>query len=207
MGQTERLKLSNDNKNEEDDEYECQICNANLYVSLLADMEEETTYCLTHGIEHLTGHKELLKNCKLMYTHTRDELKEIIRKLQDRLDEEEYAEEPKDDNSPPNDDEVDDAIEEEDDVEDDDLKPRERSLPSYIKKPKPIISSESEEVVDELKDQETFEALISEDDEVVRPPSKRKQPKILQPKIQTKIKPKGEGLNSQNCKTKDKKGC
>merc|ERR1711874_524440 len=143
-------------------------------------MEEETTYCLTHGIEHLTGHKELLKNCKLMYTHTRDELKEIIRKLQDRLDEEEYAEEPKDDNSPPNDDEV----------EDDDLKPRERSLPSYIKKPKPIISSESEdededeieeeveEVVDELKDQETFEALISEDDEVVRPPSKRKQPKI-----------------------------
>merc|ERR1711874_774962 len=149
MGQTERLKLSNDNKNEEDDEYECQICNANLYVSLLADMEEETTYCLTHGIEHLTGHKELMKNCKLMYTHTRDEIKEIIRKLQDRLDEEEYAEEPKDDNSPPNDDEVDDAIEE-----------------------------EVEEVVDELKDQETFEALISEVDEVVRPPSKRKQPKI-----------------------------
>merc|ERR1711913_174565 len=40
------------------------------------------------------------------------------------------------------------------------------------------IEEEVEEVVDELKDQETFEALISEDDEVVRPPSKRKQPKI-----------------------------
>ena len=27
-----------------------------------------------------------------MYTHTRDEIKEIIKKLQDRLDDEDYAE-------------------------------------------------------------------------------------------------------------------
>ena len=38
LKQTERLKLSNENKNEEDDEYECQICNANLYVSLVRNV-------------------------------------------------------------------------------------------------------------------------------------------------------------------------
>ena len=38
LKQTERLKLANDNKNEEDDEYECQICNANLYVSLVSNI-------------------------------------------------------------------------------------------------------------------------------------------------------------------------
>ena len=87
---------------------------------------------------------------------------------------------------------IEDVEEDEEEIEDDDLKPRERSLPSYIKKPKPIISSESEdededdieeeeeEEVDVKDQQETFEALslIDEDDEVVRPPSKRKQPKI-----------------------------
>ncbi len=85
------------------------------------------------------------------------------------------------------------------------LKPRQRSLPSYIKKEKPIISSESSEDDDDddddtgdkksqrgkddddsfpdIPDEEdddipVLEALFDEDDEVIRPSLKRTQPRI-----------------------------
>ncbi len=84
------------------------------------------------------------------------------------------------------------------------LKPRQRSLPSYIKKEKPIISSESSEdddddddgdkdkksrlgkddddsfpdIPDEEDDIPVLEALFDEDDEVIRPSLKRTHPRI-----------------------------
>ena len=81
------------------------------------------------------------------------------------------------------------------------LKPRQRSLPSYIKKEKPIISSESDDDEDEDDDNKAaattgkddefpdipddedddipvLEALFDEDDEVIRPSLKRTKPKI-----------------------------
>jgi hypothetical protein len=84
------------------------------------------------------------------------------------------------------------------------LKPRQRSLPSYIKKEKPIISSESSEDDDDddddkdkksqlgkddddsfpdIPDEEdddipVLEALFDEDDEVIRPSLKRTHPRI-----------------------------
>merc|ERR1739838_1267839 len=83
---SERLSLENDSsKEEEDDEYECQVCNANLFVSLIANVEEESTYCLTHGIEIISENKQLVKNCKLLYTHTLEEIREILKKLEERL--------------------------------------------------------------------------------------------------------------------------
>merc|ERR1712113_509244 len=90
-------------------------------------------------------------------------------------------------------------VEDSDYVDEQNLKPRDRALPSYIKKEKkPMISSESEDEEEENKEAESEDsgpkitaddyleddvdpaviaALFAEDDEVVRPSVKRKAPK------------------------------
>jgi len=197
---SERLSLENDSsKEEEDDEYECHVCNANLFVSLIANVDEENTYCLAHGIEYITENKQMVKSCKMLYTHTLEEIKEVLKKLEERLNNAIYIDEPEEDIPLREDDVVD--VEEEDYVDEDDIKQRERAIPSYIKKEKkPLISSESEdndEEEEEAQDEgpqigagdflEDFpddvdlpviEALFGEDDEIVRPSSKRKAPRV-----------------------------
>jgi len=197
---SERLSLENDSsKEEEDDEYECHVCNANLFVSLIANVDEENTYCLAHGIEFITENKHLVKSCKMLYTHTLEEIKEILKKLVDRLNNAIYIDEPEED-IPLREDDVAD-VEEEDYVDEEDIKQRERAIPSYIKKEKkPLISSESEDNDDEEEEAQdegpqigagdfledfpddvdlpVIEALFGEDDEIVRPSSKRKAPRV-----------------------------
>merc|ERR1712060_346552 len=130
---------------------------------------------------------------------TLEEIKEILKKLADRLNNAIYIDEPEEDVPLREDDVVD--VEEEDYVDEEDIKQRERAIPSYIKKEKkPLISSESEdndEEEEEAQDEgpqigagdflEDFpddvdlpviEALFGEDDEIVRPSSKRKAPRV-----------------------------
>merc|ERR1712130_1088556 len=195
---SERLSLENDSsKEEEDDEYECHVCNANLFVSLIANVDEENTYCLAHGIEYITENKQMVKSCKMLYTHTLEEIKEVLKKLEERLNNAIYIDEPEEDIPLREDDVVD--VEEEDYVDEDDIKQRERAIPSYIKKEKkPLISSESEDNEEEEAQDEgpqigagdfledfpddvdlpVIEALFGEDDEIVRPSSKRKAPRV-----------------------------
>ncbi|CAB4067811.1 JARID2 [Lepeophtheirus salmonis] len=50
----EKEKQSNQEEDqEEEDEYECESCSANLYVSFIYDIKEDSYYCLDHGIECL----------------------------------------------------------------------------------------------------------------------------------------------------------
>merc|ERR1711915_286685 len=159
---SERLSLENDSsKEEEDDEYECQVCNANLFVSLIANVEEESTFCLTHGIEYITENKDVMKNCKLLYTHTLEEIREILRKLEDRLLNAKYIDEPEEDIPLREDDVID--IEEEEQVEDEG----------------PQIGADDflEDFPDDV-DLPVIEALFGDDDEIVRPSSKRKAPRV-----------------------------
>merc|ERR1719193_1085593 len=125
----ERLRV--ERKGEEDDEYECQICNANLYLSLIANEDEEATFCLTHGLEHIKSNKKRLRQSKFMYTYSKDELKEVLANLNKRLATGDFMQEP-----------VMDAPLK---SEEEEIQPRERSLPSYIKKELPLISSESDD--------------------------------------------------------------
>merc|ERR1719189_424433 len=82
----ERLKLENKSSADgEDDEYECYVCNANLYVSLVANENEEVTYCLPHGLEYVKENKSKVKHCKILYTHTMEEIRDILKKVEDRL--------------------------------------------------------------------------------------------------------------------------
>jgi hypothetical protein len=181
----------------EDEEYECYVCNANLYVALLANEKEEVTYCLPHGLEYIKENKNQIRHCKLLYTHTIEEIKDILSKVTQRLKTKNYTEE-HDEDIPIKEEDIED-YEEEDYVDQEDLKPRERAMPSYIKKEKkPALSSESE-VEDEDTEEAEVEnnspkiteddylgddidpaviaALFAEADEVVRPSAKRKAPK------------------------------
>ncbi|KAK7790558.1 hypothetical protein R5R35_013074 [Gryllus longicercus] len=71
---------------EEEGDYECEICRANLFVSLVTNSHEEGVYCLPHAIELLTKKRHHLKYCKLMYTYDQVELNELIQKLQDKIE-------------------------------------------------------------------------------------------------------------------------
>merc|ERR1712096_195930 len=88
-------------------------------------------------------------------------------------------------------------VEDDDYVDEDEIKPRERAIPSYIKKEKkPLISSESEDDEEEEPvegglhigagdfledfpddDLPVIEALFGENDEIIRPTTKRKAPR------------------------------
>ncbi|XP_047114096.1 uncharacterized protein LOC124794633 [Schistocerca piceifrons] len=87
---SERLPLPEKKKyrpaREEDGDYECEICRANLFVSLVTNSHEEGVYCLPHAIDLLTKKRHHLKYCKLMYTYDQSELHELVQKLQDRID-------------------------------------------------------------------------------------------------------------------------
>jgi len=72
----------------------------------------------------------------MLYTHTLEEIKEILKKLADRLNNAIYIDEPEEDIPLREDDVVD--VEEEDYVDEEDIKQRERAIPSYIKKEKKI---------------------------------------------------------------------
>ncbi|XP_055603407.1 microtubule-associated protein futsch isoform X2 [Uranotaenia lowii] len=77
------------------EEFECDICRANLYLSLVrvkiisddddAVDEEERIYCLKHAIKFVTESRLPAKFCKLAYTYSLDDIEELLRKLQDRI--------------------------------------------------------------------------------------------------------------------------
>nr|CAD7432383.1 unnamed protein product [Timema monikensis] len=61
---------------DEEGDYECEICRANLFVSLVTNSHEEGVYCLPHAIQLLTNKRHHLKYCKLMYTY--DEINQFL---------------------------------------------------------------------------------------------------------------------------------
>merc|ERR1719410_953326 len=152
---SERLQLENkSSKDAEDEEYECYVCNANLYVSLVGNEQDEVTYCLPHGLEYIKENKNKIRHCKLLYTHTIEEIKDILSKVTQRLKTKNYTEE-HDEDIPIKEEDIED-FEDEDYVDQEELKPRERAMPSYIKKEKkPALSSESE-----VEDEDTEEVEV-----------------------------------------------
>ncbi|CAH0386856.1 unnamed protein product [Bemisia tabaci] len=85
---TERLPRNNKKRLQvdEDEDYECEICHANLFISLVSNSFEEVNYCLCHGIELLSKKRNHLKYCKLKYAYSEEELEEIIVKLNERIE-------------------------------------------------------------------------------------------------------------------------
>merc|ERR1711981_595410 len=83
---SERITLKT-KKQEEDDEYECETCSADLYVSFLCDIKEDAYFCPEHALQYLQERKMAQRrNCKLYYTHSKEEISAIIKNVNQRLE-------------------------------------------------------------------------------------------------------------------------
>ncbi|KAL2749937.1 serine-rich adhesin for platelets isoform X2 [Vespula maculifrons] len=71
---------------EDDGDFECETCRANLFVSLVNNSQDDSVYCLVHALQLLTKNKSILKSCTLMYTYSEIELDELIHKLEDKIE-------------------------------------------------------------------------------------------------------------------------
>jgi len=94
---TERLALKNRKSQQEEDEYECETCSANLYVSFVCDVKEDQYYCLDCAVKYLQSKKaSQRKHCKLLYTHSKEEISAIIKDVNQRLDDDSSSDEDSD---------------------------------------------------------------------------------------------------------------
>ncbi|KAJ9590136.1 hypothetical protein L9F63_016748, partial [Diploptera punctata] len=66
---------------EEEGDYECEMCRANLFVSLVTNSHEEGVYCLPHAVQLLTKKRHHLKYCKLMYTYDQNNVEKFYQKM------------------------------------------------------------------------------------------------------------------------------
>ncbi|KYN00880.1 PREDICTED: uncharacterized protein LOC108775535 [Cyphomyrmex costatus] len=71
---------------EDDGDFECETCRANLFVSLVNNSRDDSVYCLPHALHLINCKKQVLKHCTLMYTYDEDELDELIHKLENRIE-------------------------------------------------------------------------------------------------------------------------
>ncbi|XP_055532330.1 titin homolog [Wyeomyia smithii] len=87
-------KIESKKKTASLEEFECDICRANLYLSLIrvkiiSDDEsvddEDRIYCLKHGIKFLSDSRLPAKFCQLAYTYSLEDIEDLLRKLQDRV--------------------------------------------------------------------------------------------------------------------------
>lgn len=70
----ERLPLPDSGKGKKgkkvkEEDFECETCRANLFVSLVNNSQDDSVYCLPHALHLITCKKQVLKHCTLMYTY------------------------------------------------------------------------------------------------------------------------------------------
>ena len=111
----ERIALKAKKAQQQDDEYECEVCSENLYISFVSgyilllpicsyivvssthslkvhDVKEDTYYCLEHAIEYLQERKaSQRKHCKLLYTHSKEEVSAIVKMVNARIEDTEES--------------------------------------------------------------------------------------------------------------------
>nr|XP_019536014.2 LOW QUALITY PROTEIN: titin-like [Aedes albopictus] len=88
-------KIESKKKTASLEEFECDICRANLYLSLVRVKitgdddetldEDERIYCLKHAIKFLSDSRLPAKFCKLAYTYSLEDIEELLRKLHDKI--------------------------------------------------------------------------------------------------------------------------
>ncbi|XP_011310523.1 protein Jumonji [Fopius arisanus] len=93
LSKKEKLPLPDNGKRkkavkvkEDDGDFECETCRMNLFVSLMNNSQDDSTYCLPHALQLLSHKKQVLKYCTLKYTYSEDELDDLIHKLEDRIE-------------------------------------------------------------------------------------------------------------------------
>lgn len=70
------------------EELECNYCRANLHISWikLCDEDDESNYyCLKHALKYLNEDRIQANQCKLLYTYTIDDIKNLLMKLHNKV--------------------------------------------------------------------------------------------------------------------------
>ncbi|XP_034481361.1 LOW QUALITY PROTEIN: pneumococcal serine-rich repeat protein [Drosophila innubila] len=65
-------------------ESECDLCRANLYISMVRT-EDGNVYCLQHALKNLNNGNIQAKQCKLIYAYNVDDIQQLIRQLQEKI--------------------------------------------------------------------------------------------------------------------------
>lgn len=85
LNNKERLPLPDSGKGkkgkrvkEDDGDFECETCRANLFVSLINNSQDDSVYCLSHALQLITHKKQILKHCTLMYTYDEVSITSLI---------------------------------------------------------------------------------------------------------------------------------
>lgn len=65
------------------EDFECDICRANLYISWIKT-DEENIYCLQHCLKYIRNGRIQAKHCKLIITYSVQEIEVLIDKIKER---------------------------------------------------------------------------------------------------------------------------
>ncbi|KAL1431932.1 hypothetical protein MTO96_014014 [Rhipicephalus appendiculatus] len=83
----------------EDCNHECDFCRISCHVSMVVNMQDDILYCLEHAVHCLQ--RKNMKSWKLLYTYDMDELRSILRKLEQHLESQESSQTKVDSDSSP----------------------------------------------------------------------------------------------------------
>ncbi|XP_075733985.1 jumonji, AT rich interactive domain 2 [Rhipicephalus microplus] len=83
----------------EDSNHECDFCRISCHVSMVVNMQDDILYCLEHAVHCLQ--RKNMKSWKLLYTYDMDELRSILRKLEQHLESQESSQTKVDSDSSP----------------------------------------------------------------------------------------------------------
>ncbi|KAK8787915.1 hypothetical protein V5799_022306 [Amblyomma americanum] len=68
----------------EDSNHECDFCRINCHVSMVVNLQDDCLYCLEHAVHCLQ--RKNMKSWKLLYAYDMDELRSILRKLEEHIE-------------------------------------------------------------------------------------------------------------------------
>ncbi|XP_053953134.1 serine-rich adhesin for platelets isoform X1 [Anastrepha ludens] len=71
-------------------ENECDLCRANLYISMIKT-EEGNVYCLQHALKNLNNGNIQAKQCKLIYAYNVEDIESLIKNLKDKIQQKRHA--------------------------------------------------------------------------------------------------------------------
>lgn len=78
------------NRKQVTEENECDICRANLYISLVKTEEEGAIYCIPHAIKYIKNNRLTASNCKLIYAYSVEEIDQMLEGLRERINQQKH---------------------------------------------------------------------------------------------------------------------
>lgn len=66
------------------EEYLCETCRANLYISMVRT-DENNLYCLQHALKNLNKGNIQAKQCKLIFSYNIEDIENLMKCLKDKL--------------------------------------------------------------------------------------------------------------------------